>query len=80
VKCTFTTTRNTIATTSRPAVWCLLLGLGSVRGAWRRLAGRYADMAPFAGEVTGFASAQFGLVSYSGVLRVGAPGWVSFAR
>ena len=54
------------------AVWCLVLGLASVVGGWRRLAGRYRDTELFAGDVTRFASAQVGWASYSGALTVGA--------
>jgi hypothetical protein len=53
-------------------VWCLVLGLASVVGGWRRLAGLYGDTTLFTGDVTRFASAQFGWASYSGALRVGA--------
>jgi hypothetical protein len=53
-------------------VWCLVLGLASVVGGWRRLAGPYGDTTLFAGDVTRFASAQFGWASYSGALSVGA--------
>ena len=53
-------------------VWCLALGLTAVVGGWWRLARLYGDSALFAGDVTRFASAQFGWASYSGVLRVGA--------
>jgi hypothetical protein len=54
------------------AIWCLVLWLTAAIGGWRRLGQRYGDTSLFTGETTRFATAQFGLANYSGMLVVGA--------
>jgi hypothetical protein len=54
------------------AIWSLVLGLTARVAGWWRLAQRYADTSLFSGETIRFATAQFGLASYSGMLVVGA--------